>query len=245
MMQAKRVTQKEKYENGNRTLTSYNSMYTLSFSLFYYLVVSISYKLLFACCKLYQDRHHMSIHGVWSNRFIISAIIQGAIITGLTISIVSIQILFSSKINIIQFLSLSFEGPAKWFFLGYIFYMILVVAIAVTATFYHHLEIDMRKSIHGFKSVLAWVHLVGMNVGGAATTLTMIFAGLIGSGIFSVITSGAGTSSSVSQLQPNVGVMVQFIPPISAFAGLLSIGVISGGIAYITAYLQKSDNLKL
>ena len=124
--------------------------------------------------------------------------------------------------------------------------MILVVAIAVTATFYHHLEIDMRKSIRGFKSVLAWIHLVGMNVGGAATTLTMIFAGLIGSGILSVITSGAGTSSSsVSQLQPNVGVMVQFIPPISAFAGLLSIGVISGGVTYITTYLQKSDNLKL
>jgi hypothetical protein len=186
----------------------------------------------------------MSIHEVWSNRFIISAIIQGAIITGLTISIVSIQILFSSKINIIQFLSLSFEGPAKWFFLGYIFYMILVVAIAVTATFYHHLEFDMRKSIRGFKSVLAWIHLIGMNVGGAATTLTMIFAGLIGSGILSVITSGA-SGSSVSQLQPNIGVMVQFIPPISAFAGLLSIGVISGGITYITTYLQKSDNLKL
>ena len=184
----------------------------------------------------------MSIHGVWSNRFIISAIIQGAIITGLTISIVSIQLLFSSKINIIQFLSLSFEGPAKWFFLGYIFYMILVVAIAVTATFYHHLEIDMGKSIRGIKSVLAWIHLIGMNVGGAATTLTMIFAGLIGSGILSVIT---GSTSSVSQLQPNVGIMVQFIPPISAFAGLLSVGVISGGIAYITTYLQKSDSLKL
>ena len=84
-----------------------------------------------------------------------------------------------------------------------------------------------------------------MNVGGAATTLTMIFAGLIGSGILSVITSGPSASSSVSQLQPNVGVMVQFIPPISAFAGLLSIGVISGGITYITTYLQKSDNLKL
>jgi hypothetical protein len=182
----------------------------------------------------------MSIHGVWSNRFIISAIIQGAIITGLTISIVSIQLLFSSKINIIQFLSLSFEGPAKWFFLGYIFYMILVVAIAVTATFYHQLEIDMRKNIRGFKTILAWIHLVGMNVGGAATTLTMIFAGLIGSGILSVITGGGSTS--VSQLQPNVGVMVQFIPPISAFAGLLSIGVISGGITYITTYLQKSDN---
>ena len=114
------------------------------------------------------------------------------------------------------------------------------MAIAVTATFYHHLEIDMRKSIHGFKSVLAWIHLVGMNVGGGATTLTMIFAGLMGSGILSVITSGASTSSA-PQLQPNVGIMVQFISPISAFAGLLSVGVISGGIVYIATYLQKSD----
>src|SRR5438094_7982854 len=120
----------------------------------------------------------MSIHGVWSNRFIISAIIQGAIITGLTISIVSIQILFSSKMNIIQFLSLSFEGPAKWFFLGYIFYMILVVAIAVTATFYHHLEIDITKTIRGFKSILAWILLVVMNVGCGATTVTMILSGV-------------------------------------------------------------------
>src|SRR5436853_7778869 len=131
----------------------------------------------------------MSVHGVWSNRFIITAIIQGAIITGLTISIVSIQILFSSKINIIQFLSLSFEGPAKWFFLGYIFYMILVVAIAVTAVFYNHLEINMAKRIKRFRVVLAWIHLIGMNVGGTAITLTMIFAGLSGSGIFGVITS--------------------------------------------------------
>jgi hypothetical protein len=130
----------------------------------------------------------------WGNRFIISAIVQGAIITGFTIMIVSVQILLSSSINIIQFLSLSFEGPAKWFFLGYIFYMILVVAIAVTAVFYNHLEINMGKSIRGFKSVLAWIHLIGMNVGGTALTMTMIFAGLIGSGILGVITSGGSNS---------------------------------------------------
>ena len=76
---------------------------------------------------------------VWGNRFIISAIVQGAIITGFTILTVAIQMLLSSSINIIQFLSLSFEGPAKWFFLGYIFYMILVVAIAVTAPCCHRL----------------------------------------------------------------------------------------------------------
>jgi hypothetical protein len=31
------------------------------------------------------------------------------------------QLLFSSVINIIQLLSLSFGGPAKWIFLGYIY----------------------------------------------------------------------------------------------------------------------------
>jgi hypothetical protein len=187
-----------------------------------------------------------SLVSVWGNRFIISAIIQGAIITGFTIVIVSIQILFSSSsssINIIQFLSLSFEGPAKWFFLGYIFYMILVVAIAVTAVFYNHLEINMGKKIRGFKSVLAWIHLIGMNIGGTALTMTMIFAGLIGSGILGVITSGGSSSASaVSQLRPNIAIMVQFITPIAAFTGILSIGVISGGITYILTYLQRKND---
>ena len=89
----------------------------------------------------------LSSISTWGNRFIIAAIIQGAIITGLTLLIVAIQLSFSSTINIIQFLSLSFEGPAKWFFLGYIFYLILVVAIAVTSVFYNHLEINMGKRI--------------------------------------------------------------------------------------------------
>src|SRR5919202_1101502 len=180
----------------------------------------------------------MSIHGVWSNRFIISAIIQGAIITGLTISIVSIQILFSSKINIIQFLSLSFEGPAKLFVLGWSFYLILVVAIAVTAVFYQHLEVNMGRRISGFRSILAWIHLIGMNVGGAATTITMIFAGLAGSGIINIILGG-GSAQSLQNVQPNLTVIDRFVMPIAALAGLLSIGVIAGGIGFVASYFKR------
>jgi hypothetical protein len=168
----------------------------------------------------------------WSNRFIIAAIVQGAVITGLTLAFVAAQMLTSGT-NIIQFLSLSFEGPAKWFFLGYIFYMILVVAIAVTAVFYNHIEAGMGRQIKGFRSALAWIHLVGMNVGGAATTITIIFAGLAGSGIIGVILEGTGS------LQPNAAIMDQFIPLIAAFTGLLSIGLLAGGLAYITTYLQR------
>ena len=172
----------------------------------------------------------------WGNKFILSAIIQGAIITGLTISVVGAQML-SSSVNIIQFLSMSFDGPAKWFFLGYVFYMILVVAIANTAIFYNHLEINLEKNIRGVRSIMAWIHLIGMNVGGAVTTISMILAGLMGSGALDLILSAGSTT----ELHENLAIMDQFISPIATFAGVLSIGVIVGGISYVSSYLQKSE----
>ena len=181
-----------------------------------------------------------SSQGCWGNRFILSAIIQGAVITILTLIIIGFQ-LTSSNINIIQYLSLTFDGPSKWFFLGYIFYLILIVAIAVTAVFYLHLEIHMDKKITGIKSVLAGIHLLGMNIGGAGTTIVMIYAGLAGSGILDVVLNGttSGTSSTIN-INSNIDIMVQFIVPISGFAGLLSIGVISGGLTYILTFFKKS-----
>ncbi|HYY40669.1 MAG TPA: hypothetical protein VE692_05425 [Nitrososphaera sp.] len=73
--------------------------------------------------------------------------------------------------------------------------MILVVTIAATAVFYNHLEVGMSRRIRGYRSVLAWIHLVGMNVYGAATTITMIFAGITGSGILGPILERTGATA--------------------------------------------------
>ena len=154
----------------------------------------------------------------WSARFIVAAIVQGAIITGFTLFFVGAQVLISG-INIIQFLSLSFEGPAKWFFLGYIFYLILVVAIAVTAVFYQHLEVNMNRRITGVRSALAGIHLSG-------------------TGIITVILGG-DSAQSMQNLQLNLTVMEQFVMPIAALAGLLSVGVLAGGIAFVTTYFRR------
>ncbi len=170
----------------------------------------------------------------WASRFLQSAIIQGAVITFLTVLFISIQLLLSSSINIVQFLSLSFEGPAKWIFLGYIFYMILIVSIATTSVFYNHFEVNMQRVIRGFRSVLAWVHLIGMNIGGATVTLTMIYAGLVGSGIIDIIMSGG---NNAVELKPNTQVLEQFIIPISIFAAILVIGLIAGGLNFLLSFL--------
>ena len=167
----------------------------------------------------------------WGNRFIIAAIVQGGIITMMALSVVGVQLVFT-KVNVIQFLSLSFEGPAKWFFLGLMFYLVLIVAIAVTAVFYSHLEINMRKKISGASRVLAGIHLIGMNVGGAGATILMIFAGLAGSGAISLFTEGELGAQ-------NIAIMDSFIPPIASFIGILAIGVLCGGLTYTIAYLKK------
>lgn len=177
---------------------------------------------------------------VWSNRFIIAAIVQGAVITGLTLAFVAAQILTSGT-NIIEFLSLSFEGPAKWIFLGYIFYMILIVSIATTSVFYNHFEVNMQRIIRGFRSVLAWVHLIGMNVGGATVTLTMIYAGLVGSGIIEIIMSGG---NNAVELKPNTQVLEQFIVPISAFAMILVIGLIAGGLTFLLNFMRHKKKFE-
>jgi hypothetical protein len=169
---------------------------------------------------------------IWGNRFIATAIIQGGIMTLIALSMVVIQFIFASKLNIIQFLSLSFEGPAKWFFLGIIFYLIFIVAIAVTAIFYIHLEINLKRKISGLLNVLTWIRLIGMNIGGPLATILMIFAGLSGSGIISVFSDG--------KIGPqNAEVMNVFINPIALSIGILSIGVISGGLSYTLTYLRK------
>jgi hypothetical protein len=170
--------------------------------------------------------------GQWGNRFIIAAIIQGGIITAIALVVVGIQVTFT-QVNVMQFLSLSFEGPAKWFFLGTIFYLILIVAVAVTAVFYNHLEINLNRKFSGVIRVLSWIHLIGMNVGGAGATMLMIFAGLAGSGVLSIFSEGRLGKE-------NVAIMDSFVPPIGSFIGILAIGVICGGVGYILAYKKKT-----
>jgi hypothetical protein len=97
---------------------------------------------------------------MWANRFLKLAIINGAVITLLTVIFVSIRLLFSSSIDIVQFLSFSFEGHSKWIFLEYLIYIILIVAIATTSAFYNHFEVNMLKRIHGYRSILAWTILL-------------------------------------------------------------------------------------
>lgn len=71
--------------------------------------------------------------------------------------------------------------------------IILIVAIATTMVFYSRLEVGLLKKIRGIRCVFAWANFIGMNVGGAAVTLAMIYTGLAGSSVLELITSGGAS----------------------------------------------------
>jgi hypothetical protein len=104
----------------------------------------------------------------------------------------------------------------------------------VTAVFYNHLEINLNRKFSGITRILAWVHLIGMNVGGTGATMLMIFAGLAGSGVLSLFSEG-------HLGKQNVAILDTFIAPIASFVGILAIGVICGGMGYILAFKSKTQ----
>jgi hypothetical protein len=172
---------------------------------------------------------------LWGNRFVVSAIIQSSIITGLTVALILMQAIFSDT-SIIQFLSLSLDGPAKWFFFGYFMYITLVVTIAITAIFYNHLESNLGRPIRGAKNHLVWAQLVGMNVGGSAATILLIATGFIGAGFVDTMSGEATVHETIMEI-------VRL--PITASAILFAIGMICGGVAYIGTYANMKIGPKM
>ncbi len=175
--------------------------------------------------------------GQWTSRFILAAIIQVAIISAITIFLVALQMM-NSEINLMQFLANSFEGPAKWFFFGYIMYMTLVVAVSVTAIFYNQIEVNMKKQFTGFKKILAGIHLFGMNIGGTVSTMFLIWFGVEGAGLPNILSSNAVIIGS------QINVLEHFSEIILIFAGIFAVGIFAGGIAFLTTYFQKNSNFE-
>ena len=61
-----------------------------------------------------------------------------------------------------------------------LYFLIGVVGIGVTSYFYHYFEMHLDKNYKGLANVLAWLHILLINIGITCTSLLMIYAGYIG-----------------------------------------------------------------
>ena len=165
--------------------------------------------------------------GKFGKRFIISSMIQGAILTGLTIALFLNQILVFNG-NIENMFEFAFTDNLGIFFFGYILQIGLTAGLAITGLFYNHIEANLERKFTKISTMLSWLHLFGTNIFGNAITISLIFAGIATSALY----------------QSEYAYMIKSIPPFVylstiCLAVVLAIGII--GTLYTTIRKQSKD----
>jgi len=175
----------------------------------------------------------------WSSRFIWAAVVQGLILTIVTVLIVEPLSYFNINwpLNYSPSKVIAGGGGGTWMFTGYILYLVVgVVAVAVTAMFYFQIEGVSGKVYHGLTNYLAWGHYIFMNVGVAGAMLLMIWGGyMAGYAAAPVASGGLGYTGE----QIHVTYLGQLVNPIGAFVLLAALGAILGGVGFILRSRMK------
>jgi len=121
--------------------------------------------------------------GKFGKRFIISSMIQGAIITGLTIALFLNQMLVFNG-NIENMFEFAFTDNVGIFFFGFVLQMGLTAGLAITGIFYNHIETRKSKEFSKVGNILSLTHLYGTNIFGNIITISLIFAGIATSALY-------------------------------------------------------------
>ncbi len=170
----------------------------------------------------------------WANRFILAAVVQGALFVGLTAYLLYQGVYGSPAASRI----VAGGGAGTWLTVGYLGYMTLgVLAVAVTALFYRHIERDLGKPYGRLTGSLAWVHLFLMNIGVTVSTWLMMHAGYRG-GAAALPTVVGGLGWNFGQVHEQI---LQYYPPyIAAFMAVGLVGALVGGLGYLLAWLRPA-----
>lgn len=182
-----------------------------------------------------HNGENQQLNLVWTRRFITAAIVQGAIIVGLTVFIIfgEISILEPGVSRVI-----AAGGAGTWFTLGYVMYIVVgVIGVAVSSLFYLYIERVLKKQYKDHKgaSVVAWIHFILMNVGATVAMSMLMLAGYRG-GVAMLPTSIGGLGLDAGQAH---GILAPFIEPIAVAILVLIFGIICGGIGFLMVNRKK------
>jgi hypothetical protein len=178
----------------------------------------------------------------WAGRFTWTAIIQGSIVALLTAMLAAFVATTGYPTLLVQtMLSMPQVGFSEITALaGLGLYLVVgVIGTGLTAQFYHHFEIRTAKPYKGIvTNGLAWIHLLLMNVGVAATSLLMIYAGYLGDIAVGEKEAG-GFGMTIEQASQQI--LNPFIVPVSSLLLITVVGAVAGGAGFIINQFQKRD----
>lgn len=169
----------------------------------------------------------------WANRFIWSAIIQGALVTIATLILFIYGSVYLSP-SPAQVIAAGSAGT--WLLVGYVTYIVMIMALGLTALFYDYMEVRLGRAMTGARNILAALHLYLMNIGIIGATWLLMYAGYVG-GVALMPTSEGGLG--LTDLQAHVQILGVFPQYIILFILITLAGALAGGIAYMLELCRK------
>lgn len=165
--------------------------------------------------------------------FLWSAIFQGAILAAVTFIVFIWGSVYLSPSPAMVIAS---GSAGTWLAIGYVMYIIMVLALGVTSFIYDYIEVRLRRKLDRASSLLANTHLVLMNIGILGAALLLMYAGYVGGvGLMPTSVGGGG----LTQLQVHEQILGQYPLPIIVFVVATTIGVLAGGLAYLRSLIAK------
>jgi uncharacterized membrane protein len=169
--------------------------------------------------------------GKWASRFIWAAVIQGLLAVIATVLIMEPLSFFGINWYFSPSKVIAGGSGGTWLFTGYISYLVVgVLATAVTAVFYFYIEGAQGKVYRGFANVLAWGHLVFMNVGVAVSMFLMMWGGYLAGWALAPTSSGG---EGFTTLQVHEQILGRLVDPIGSFILLAALGALLGGLGFV------------
>jgi len=169
--------------------------------------------------------------GKWAGRFIWASVIQGMIAVVATVLILEPLSFFNIKWYYSPSMVIASNGAGTWLFTGYISFLVVgVVATAVTAIFYFYIEGIQGKVYKGVTNLLAWGHLLFINVGVAGAMIIMMYQGYLAGVASAPVSSGGGGLNSG---QIHVQILAWTVNPIGGLILLAALGAVLGGLGYL------------
>ncbi len=187
----------------------------------------------------------MSLESKWASRFMVAAIIQGAVAFAVLSVLVGMsafqigaspaKVVAGGDYCTVTITNMSSEtgvatcsAAGTWFVVGMIGYgLVGVLGIAVSALFYQYLEATLGAPYAGWRNLTAWAHLLLGGVGASVATLLMAYGGYMG---------GAALNSGKNTLYVHTNILGPLSLPITALIGIALLGFFIGGVGYVTAW---------